>query len=315
MEKYRIRTAYFLILGFSVALVALTGILNGNMNKTWADSNFTLEDMLQDYYVKVEDKSDNNLEIRSDDSQDSDSSDLTGQAMSNDENNDSENETSNDSTSDLTGQEMNSEDTESSNQTSVGTAGSEASETSQNINQTTVNQNQVQNNQTVNIQNNVELKQRLEIAISEEGNEVPISIEEQNRIESSDRVIVTQYKSLTGPNCRTGNVLAGAENEENLRILSECQEATGVVMHTKNMDDGDYKFFLNLDDKFKFLTNEKNNDKTDGYLVVEISPPDQENSGVVLPKDGERVHVWGAWVTDKPKGWHEMHPAWKVINE
>ncbi|MGB8767550.1 MAG: hypothetical protein WCC79_09555, partial [Nitrososphaeraceae archaeon] len=158
-------------------------------------------------------------------------------------------------------------------------------------------------------------KQRLEIAISEEEGEAPIPLEEQNRVESSDRVIVTQHKALTGPDCRTGNVLAGASNEEDLRVLSECQEATGVVMHTKKMDDGDYKFFLNLDDKFKFLTNEKNNDKTDGFLVVEIVPPDQDNNGVVLPKEGDRVHVWGAWVTDKPKGWHEIHPTWKVVNE
>jgi len=23
----------------------------------------------------------------------------------------------------------------------------------------------------------------------------------------------------------------------------------------------------------------------------------------------------GAWVTDKPKGWDEIHPTWKVTNE
>ena len=81
------------------------------------------------------------------------------------------------------------------------------------------------------------------------------------------------------------------------------------------MDDGDYKFFLNLDEKFKFLANEKNNEKTDGFMVVEIVPPDQGTNGVILPKEGDHVHVWGAWVTDKPKGWHEIHPTWKVINQ
>jgi hypothetical protein len=86
-------------------------------------------------------------------------------------------------------------------------------------------------------------------------------------------------------------------------------------MHTKKMDDGDFKFFLNLDEKFKFLANEKNNEKTGGFLVVEILPPDQGTNGVILPKDGDHVHVWGAWVTDKPKGWHEIHPTWKVISE
>jgi len=204
-------------------------------------------------------------------------------------------------------------DSEDNNQSSTQTSG--GSESNQNTNQFTVTQNQIQNNQEVNIQNNVQLKQKLEIAISEEEGEVPIPLEEQNRVESSDRVIVTQHKALTGPDCRTGNVLAGASNEEDLRVLSECQEATGVVMHTKKMDDGDFKFFLKLDDKFKFLTNEKNNDKTDGFLVVEIVPPDQGKSGIILPKEGDHVHIWGAWVTDKPKGWHEIHPAWKVVKE
>jgi hypothetical protein len=337
MEEYRIRTACFLILSFSIALVASAGTLNSYMNKSWADTSLPLDDILKNYYIKIQDKSENGIGISPDFNQDSQGanqtgSDLTGQALSGEENSQAANQTG----SDLTGQalsgEENSEDknqtsteatdgqalsgeadSEDNNQTSTQTAGE--SESNQSTNQTIETQQQTQNNQTVNIQNNIEMKQRLEIAISEEEGEAPIPLEEQNRIESSDRVIVTQHKALTGPDCRTGNVLAGASNEEDLRVLSECQEATGVVMHTKKMDDGDYKFFLNLDDKFKFLTNEKNNDKTDGFLVIEIVPPDQGKNGVVLPKEGDHVHVWGAWVTDKPKGWHEIHPTWKVANE
>jgi hypothetical protein len=315
MEEYRIRTACFLILSFSIALVATAGTLNSYMNKTWADTSLPLDDILKNYYIKIQDKSENGIEISPDFSQDSEGanqtgSDLTGQALSGEE-------SANQTGSDLTGQalsgEESSEDNNQTSSSSTQTAGE--SESNQNTNQTINTQQQTQNNQTVNIQNNIEMKQKLEIAISEEEGEAPIPLEDQNRIESSDRVIVTQHKALTGPDCKTGNVLAGASNEEDLRVLSECQEATGVVMHTKKMDDGDFKFFLKLDDKFKFLTNEKNNDKTDGFLVVEIVPPDQGKSGIVLPKEGDRVHIWGAWVTDKPKGWHEMHPTWKVVNE
>jgi len=294
MEGYGTKTACFLILSFSIALVASAGTLNSYMNKSWADAPLTLDDVLTNYYIKIQDKSENGIEISPDLSQDSEGANQTG--------------------SDLTGQALSGEeDSEDNNQTSTEATGE--SESNQNINQTTVTQNQIQNNQTVNIQNNIQMKQKLEIAISEEEGEAPIPLEDQNRVESSDRVIVTQHKALTGPDCKTGNVLAGASNEENLRILSECQEATGVVMHTKKMDDGDFKFFLKLDDKFKFLTNEKNNDKTDGFLVVEIVPTDQGKSGIILPKEGDRVHMWGAWVTDKPKGWHEIHPTWKVVNE
>ena len=348
MEEYRIRTACFLILSFSIALVASAGTLNSYMNKSWADASLPLDDILKNYYIKIQDKSENGIEISPDFSQDSEGdnqtgSDMTGQALSGEENSEGNNQTStgqalsgeensegNNQTS--TGQALSGEESsEGNNQTSTGQAlsGEESSEginqtstqtageseSNQNTNQTIETQQQTQNNQTVNIQNNIEMKQRLEIAISEEEGEAPIPLEEQNRIESTDRVIVTQHKALTGPDCRTGNVLAGASNEEDLRVLSECLDATGIVMHTKKMDDGDYKFFLNLDEKFKFLTNEKNNEKTDGFLVVEIVPPDQGKSGVILPKEGDRVHVWGAWVTDKPKGWHEIHPTWKVVNE
>ena len=316
MEAYRIRTAFFLILSFSIALVASAGTLNNYMNKSWADTSLPLDDILKNYYIKIQDKSENGIGISPDFSQDYDGanqtgSDLTGQALSGEESSEDNNQTSTEATG---GQALSGEESsEDNNQTSTQTAGQ--SESNQNTSQTIETQQQTQNNQTVNIQNNIQLKQKLEIAISEEEGEAPIPLEEQNRVESSDRVIVTQHKALTGPDCKTGNVLAGASNEEDLRVLSECQEATGVVMHTKKMDDGDFKFFLKLDDKFKFLTNEKNNDKTDGFLVVEIVPPDQGKSGIILPKEGDHVHIWGAWVTDKPKGWHEIHPTWKVVNE
>ena len=176
------------------------------------------------------------------------------------------------------------------------------------------NQSQAQtNNQNVNV--NVQTQQKLESEIIEREGEKPIPQEEQKRIETQDVIVIKEHKSLTGPNCRTGNVLSGASNEKDLRVLSECQEATGIVKHTKKMDDGDYKFFLDVDKKFDFLVNDKNREKTDGFLVVEIVPKDQDIAGIFLPKSGDQVHVWGAWVTDKPKGWHEIHPAWKVTKE
>jgi hypothetical protein len=201
------------------------------------------------------------------------------------------------------------------------------SESSQTTNQTVDTQQTQTSDQDVNVQTNqtsdqdvnvqtdvdVEMKQRLDLKISEEEGEAPISIEEQNSIESQDKIIVTEHTVITGPDCRTGDVLAGASNAEDLRVLLECQDATGTVMHTKNMDDGDYKFFLKLDPQFEFLLNDKNREETEGFLVVEIVPPDRNIQGVYLPQDGDRIHVWGAWVTDKPKGWHEIHPTWKVV--
>jgi len=160
-----------------------------------------------------------------------------------------------------------------------------------------------------------ELRERFEEALSEEEENQPLPADEQKKVEQQDQFAIKEHKSENDKDCKTGNVLEGASNEKDLKVLTECQEAAGEVVHTKKMNDGDYKFLLNVEDKYKYLLNEKNNEKTDGYLIVEIVPPDQGKSGVLLPKEGDHVHIWGAWVTDKPKGWHEIHPAWKVVNQ
>ena len=292
MEEYRTRTAFLLVLSFSIVLVSLQGTSSSYLNKSWADDKQDKSDSGNDEKIPTvpsQDSEDNNLTDQA----------FNGEAVSEDNN--------------LTDQLLSGDALSEDNQTTTEIPGE--NESNQNTSQTIETQNQNQNNQEVNIQNNVQMKEKLEIIISEEEGQAPIPLEEQNRIESSDRIIEPQHKALTGPDCMSGNVLAGAANAPDLRILSECQDATGTVMHTKKMDDGDYKLFLNLDEKFKFLVNEKNNEKTDGFMVVEIVPPDQGTNGVILPKEGDHVHVWGAWVTDKQKGWHEIHPTWKVINE
>jgi len=180
--------------------------------------------------------------------------------------------------------------------------------TNQNVNQTTDQNVNVQTDQNVNVQT----KQKLDLLFVEQG-ATRISVDEQNRIESEDKVLITQHVVLTDPACRTGNVLAGIPNAQDLRILLACQDAIGTVVHTKKLDNGHFVFFLDLDQQFKFLLNDRNNQETAGLLVIEIVPQDQTIPGVFLPADGDRVHVWGTWVTDLVDGWHELQPAWKVI--
>jgi hypothetical protein len=161
-----------------------------------------------------------------------------------------------------------------------------------------------------------ELRDRLEKVLSEEEVEdQPLPADEQKKVEQEDQLDIKEHKAENDKDCKDGNVLEGASNEVDLKILSTCQEVAGEVVHTKKMNDGDYKFLLDVDDKYKYLLNEKNDGKTDGYLVVEIVPPDQDSKDILLPKEGDTVHLWGAWVTDQPKGWHEIHPAWKVIKQ
>jgi len=159
------------------------------------------------------------------------------------------------------------------------------------------------------------LKEKMEKAISEEEEKEPLPLEEKKKVDADDQKSVEEHEQVISNNCRDGNVLDGASNAEDLKVLAECQEAVGDVMHTKKMDDGDYKFLLKLEDKYEFLINDKNDEKTDGLLVVEVVPGDQDIQNVVLPEAGDKVHIWGAWVTDEPKGWHEIHPTWQVTKE
>ena len=325
MKLNPIRTVCFVILNLSIVLVTAQGISINYIN-FWAEgSQFTNNEAPS--VIGIQDDSENGTEIsppgigKESEGTNQSLSDLPG--VSSQGGSVGNNQTGNG----LTGDALSSETGSASNETGSGVPGE--SESSQTTNQTVDTQQTQTSNQDVNVQTNqtsnqdvnvqtnvdVEMKQRLDLKISEEEGEAPISIEEQNRIESQDKIIVTEHTVITGPDCRTGDVLAGASNAEDLRVLLECQDATGTVMHTKNMDDGDYKFFLKLDPQFEFLVNDKNREETEGFLVVEIVPPDSNIQGVYLPQDGDRVHVWGVWVTDKPKGWHEIHPTWKVVNQ
>lgn len=290
--------AYFSILAISILFVFAQGI-SSNYIVLSAEGSQHLNKAAK--IIPIQDNSENEKEESED---------------ANDDNNNEGSSVSNETG--LAGAESLSGDTTISNVTTDEGLGEDANQTiqsenevNQNVSQTT-NQN-VNVNQTTNQNVNIQNKQKLELIISEEEGEAPISIEEQTRIESQDKIIITEHKGITGPECKPGNVLEGASNAEDLRVLAECQDAIGTVMHTKKMDDGDYKFFLDVDEQFKFLVNDKNNEKTEGFLVVEIVPPHQD--GMYLPKDGDRVHLWGAWVTDEPKGWHEIHPTWKVVNQ
>jgi len=299
---------YLLIGLLSITFVIAQGFSNSNLISSAEGSQVLINN--EPKIIAIQDNSDNGGE--SEDSQNSDnllgnsneggsnetgglSNGLTGESLTG-----NTNQTESDMTTDEVFDENANQTVQSENEVNQNVSQTQTTNQNVNVNQT--------NNQNVNVVN----KQKLELIISEEEDEAPISVEEQTRVESQDKIVVTDHRGVTGPECRSGNVLSGASNAEDLRVLADCQDATGTVMHTKKMDDGDYKFFLKVDDPFKFLVNEKNNDKTDGFLVVEIVPEDQNSAGA-LPKEGDHVHVWGAWVTDKPKGWHEIHPTWKVV--
>ena len=116
-------------------------------------------------------------------------------------------------------------------------------------------------------------------------------------------------------NCRQGNVLDGVGRQARFTVLSTCEKVIGFVhdMTGTKQDDGDYQFNLEVQEPYKKLLNQQNNNQVNGMLVIEIIPKDQNNYPYVqVPKNGDRIQAYGAWVTDNPHGWNELHPAWKI---
>ena len=134
------------------------------------------------------------------------------------------------------------------------------------------------------------------------------------------------YKNYFGPqtviqtnpdklNCRQGNVLDGVDRQARFTVLSICEKVIGTVhdMTGTKQTDGDYRFNLDLEHPYNKFLNDGNDNRVNGMLVIEIIPRDQiNNPSVQIPKNGDRIEAYGAWVTDNPHGWNELHPAWKV---
>jgi hypothetical protein len=120
--------------------------------------------------------------------------------------------------------------------------------------------------------------------------------------------------------CREGNVLDGVERQSRLTVLSTCEKVVGVVHDMSiNKGDGGYEFNLDVEQPYKKLLNQANENQWHGMLHTEIIPKDQNSSSVQIPKNGDRVEVYGARVADHAylglpflAGWNEIHPAWNV---
>lgn len=115
-------------------------------------------------------------------------------------------------------------------------------------------------------------------------------------------------------NCRQGNIFDGVDRQSRFTALSTCEKAVGIVHDMKGTteEDGDYQFNLELESPYTKLLNSENIKQVNGMLVIEIISKDQGLPVVQIPKNGDRIEVYGAWVTDNPHGWNEIHPAWKV---
>jgi hypothetical protein len=115
------------------------------------------------------------------------------------------------------------------------------------------------------------------------------------------------------------HVLDGVYHPERLRILKLCQRATGVVTKVILEGDGDLHIRFLLNSNYTPLTNDVNDAKQNGDLVVEFMPRD--GGHLPKPRKNDELTLVGAWVTDlehgcaacTADGWNELHPIWRLI--
>jgi hypothetical protein len=78
------------------------------------------------------------------------------------------------------------------------------------------------------------------------------------------------------------------------------------VVETRS--DGDFHVAVAPDAGYGNFLSAGNIDKQDGNLVTEIMPGQHFR----LPKEGERVEMFGTWVLDTNNDWNEIHPIWSI---
>ena len=110
--------------------------------------------------------------------------------------------------------------------------------------------------------------------------------------------------SLKGVCPEEGRALVGVYEPERLELRNHCQEVSGIVASVSRNPDGDHHVDLVPDEGYEWLLNGAN----EGQLVTEIMPRDLGR--LPVPKVGDHLTLVGAYVTDTPHGWNEIHPMW-----
>ena len=108
-------------------------------------------------------------------------------------------------------------------------------------------------------------------------------------------------------------MLASVNFPSSIDVLSTCERVLGVVYNNATVEtDGDYIFYIKVDGPFKRLLNDDNIRKTNGLLPIEVNPKYQGSPSVQIPKSGDLVEVYGAWIKFRTLDLNEIYPAWKV---
>ena len=101
----------------------------------------------------------------------------------------------------------------------------------------------------------------------------------------------------------------------------------GVVVQVIKEPDGDRHVWFHVDPGFESLLNPENHFQGKPAMLAEITPdcPLSTNprtadeaarcpaTTMEIPGPGDRIDIYGPWVTDLDHGWNEIHPVESMV--
>ncbi len=119
--------------------------------------------------------------------------------------------------------------------------------------------------------------------------------------------------SLPSPLCRKGDPLEGVYNPLRLRVISNCQVASGIVKSINLQDDGDWRIDVGLSPQYEKLLDVGNVNHQSGWLVLELIPRDQAT--ISVPLVGKQITFVGPLVYDSENHWNAIYPVWSIQSD
>lgn len=116
--------------------------------------------------------------------------------------------------------------------------------------------------------------------------------------------------SPPSPYCRSGDPRAGVYNSSRIRVLANCQLASGVVRSATLQDNRYQRIDVSLDAQYSNLLDAGNVNNLNGLLALELIPPDQAT--ISVPIVGQHITFVGPWVYDTENHWNAIYPVWSI---
>ncbi|HEV2119129.1 MAG TPA: hypothetical protein VGS11_03335 [Candidatus Bathyarchaeia archaeon] len=112
------------------------------------------------------------------------------------------------------------------------------------------------------------------------------------------------------PQCRKGDPLAGVSNPLRLRVISNCEVASGVVKSVTLRNDSDSRIDVSVSSQYEKLLDVGNLNNQNGWLVLELIPRGQ--AAIAVPLVGRQITFVGPLVYDSVNSWNAIYPVWSI---